>query len=520
MNIAEIADREVIKLEKAPSLTAGVATANAGRRLYELGNKGLFESTTAPRAGREYAGESCDHGYDSTGSALIRFVGAALLALALLAVPAPGNAQSFYVAINGSDSNPGTVSAPFATFGRAMAAMQASATKTVTIRGGTYSLAGSSLTFSPADTGETWIPYQNETVVIDGGGSGYVYVNRANNLTIEGLTFQNLGPGVNVNGGSGMVLAATGLTIRWNTFLNCYEDCISGGTLYSVIDSNTFNGQSPGNPPGQQYVGAYAAIQLYSSPTNNQITHNLIENTQGGGIALAGDFNRPMVNNAIDRNILINVNINVVDMGAIYVIDTPHTGVGNTITNNIIDGYGGTAYQSNVTKAIYLDNHASNMLIEGNIARGSGTFAIEIHGGDHLSFTNNIFDFSTAINLWGGTQVLYQDYNPSQYGMSANSFNQNIIYFSAGPVPPGLWWDDIPADAGLPNVANNLYYSVSGATIATIPDMNPAIANPQFADPSAGDYSLPSNSPVSNLINWTVLPTDQGPLANPFVKAE
>jgi hypothetical protein len=480
----------------------------------------IFESAVVPRARRDHAEESYYQGYDFAGSTLVKFVAAALLALALLVLPAPGNAQSFYVATSGSDSNPGTVSAPFATFGRAMAAMQASATKTVTIRGGTYSLAGSNLTFSPADTGETWIPYQNETVVIDGGGSGYVYVNGANNLTIEGLTFQNLGPGVNVNGGSGMVLAAISLTIRWNTFLNCNEDCISGGTLYSVIDSNTFNGQSPGNPPGQQYIGTYAAIQLYSSPTNNQITHNLIENTQGGGIALAGDFNRPMVNNIIDRNILINVNTNVVDMGAIYVIDTPHTGVGNRITNNIIDGYGGTAYRSNVTKAIYLDNHASNMLVQGNICRGSGTFAIEIHGGDHLLFINNIFDFSTDVNQWDGTQIVYQDNNPSQYGMSANAFGENLFYFSAGPVPsssPGLWWIDIPVNAAPPIVANNLYYSVSGATVPTTPDENPLIANPEFTNPSAGDYSMPSNSPAYSAINWTTLPTDQGPLANPFV---
>src|SRR5437667_6379351 len=225
---------------------------------------------------------------DRSFSSLSAFVGAAIVGLALLVSPADSNAQTFYVAKNGSDNNPGTLSAPFATFGRAQAAMRGSAVKTVTIRGGTYSLAGSSLTFNAADTGETWIPFQTETVVLDGGGSGYIWTNTANNLTIEGLTFENLGPfpfAANGTGISGMVVGGSGLTIRWNRFLNCYEDCISGWLSYSVIDSNTFDGQFPGHPPNGQYSFAYAAIQLWSGPNNNQITHNLIQNMQGGGIS-------------------------------------------------------------------------------------------------------------------------------------------------------------------------------------------------------------------------------------------
>ena len=483
------------------------------KRMLRAGKVGLDTmSLVAHRVARWLVGARDRRAF----SPLHIFVGAGLAVLSMVAGPAAGNAQSFYVATNGSDSNPGTLAAPFATFGAAMAAMEASTTKTVTILGGTYSIAGG-LVFSPADAGETWIPYQNQTVILDGGGSGYVYTNSANNLTIEGLTFQNLGPGVNVNGGSGLVLAGTSLTIRWNTFLNCNQDCISGSALYSVIDSNTFNGQSPGNPPGQQYIGAYAAIQLYSSPSNNQITHNLIENTQGGGIYMAGDYNRQMANNVIDRNILINVNSSVVDMGAIYMIDTPHTAVGNVITNNIINGYGGSNYQSNVSKAFYLDNHMSNALVSGNIVSGSGTFLIEIHGGNNNSIANNIFDMSTAENQWDGSQIAYQDFETSsEYGMSGNSFNQNIIYFSAGPVPPFLWWTDIPTNAASPNVANNLYYAVSGAAVPSAPDVNPAFANPQFANEPAGNYSMPAGGPAYALINWTTLPTDQGPVANPF----
>jgi hypothetical protein len=472
--------------------------------------------STVKRGAREFARALADQlafiRQDRSFSS-VRLIGAMLLALALL-VSAGANAQSFYVATNGNDGNPGTLSAPFGTFGRAQAAMRASGIKTVTIRGGTYSLAGSSLTFNPSDSGETWIPYPDETVVLDGGGSGYVWTNSANNLTIEGLTFQNLGRGV--NDGSGMVVTGTGLTIRWNRFLNCYQDCLSGALASSLIDSNIFDGQSPGNPPNRQYSYAFSAIDLWASPHDNQISHNLIQNTQGGGVNLHAGDNTSMSNNVIDRNIIRNVNTNVTDSGAIYLIDTPHNGVANRIANNIIDGNGGTSYQTNITKAVYLDNYASNVLITGNVFRGVGTHAIQIHGGDHNWVMNNVFDLSGAANQWNGAQFLYQDYSPSLYGMTSNTFNMNLIYFS-GSTPGQLWWFDLPGNAAFPYVVNNDYWSATGASVPTDPEPNPDFFDPLFANPPAGDYSIPANSLAYLRLNWTTLPTDQGPLPNPFV---
>jgi hypothetical protein len=217
----------------------------------------------------------------------------------------------------------------------------------------------------------------------------------------------------------------------------------------------------------------------------------------------------------VDRNIIRNINSNVIDSGAIYLIDTPHTGVGNRISNNIIDGYGGSTHQTNITKAFYIDNYASNVLIWGNIVRGVGTFAVQFHGGDHNWVINNVFDLSGAANQWDGTQFLYQDYSDGAHGMGANILNMNLIYFS-GSAPKALWLFDIPGNDARPLVVNNLYWSATGASVPTDPDANPGITDPQFANPSAGDYSMPPASPAYTRINWTTLPTDQGPLPNPF----
>src|SRR5439155_7948696 len=104
--------------------------------------------------------------------------------------------------------------------------------------------------------------------------------------------------------GAGMYVKGSGHTVRWNKFLNCMISCLSGsGLTNTVIDSNTIDGQSPGNPAGST-SSAYSAIDIWYGSSNNRITHNLITNTQGGGIAFAaGASDPPNNNNIVDRNI-------------------------------------------------------------------------------------------------------------------------------------------------------------------------------------------------------------------------
>ena len=97
--------------------------------------------------------------------------------------PAPRTAPApveYFVATSGSDSSPGTVSAPFATLERAQTAVRALKVKglpangvAVTIRGGTYRRT-STLTLTSADSGTSTIPvvwraYPGETVRLTGG---------------------------------------------------------------------------------------------------------------------------------------------------------------------------------------------------------------------------------------------------------------------------------------------------------------------------------------------------------------
>lgn len=404
--------------------------------------------------------------------------------------------------------NSSNTDGPFQTLTRAQAAMRASSTvKATTLRAGTYSIAAV-WSLNWADSGELWISYPKETVVLDGGGTGGVNLSNVNHIGFKGLTFQNTGAtGLFFNAGNA-------ITVRWNTFDNCNISCIRGsGITNSIIDSNTIDGQAPGNPSGST-SGFFSAITLWYGSSNNQITHNLIEDCQGGGIQVTTGLTDPPINgNIVDRNVLQNVDTNVVDAGAIYIVDESHSSTGNQITNNIIDGNGGVYYPTDWTKAIYVDDEMSNVLVSGNLCRSCGEYAWQIHGGDHNTITNNIFDLSVAGTIAG----LYQsDSQSTDYEMVGNVVKGNIIFFSGAP-PKALYQVGMAngyRDA-LPAVSENLYYSASGAIIpntGALLDSSPFYANPEFSDPSAGNYTMPSSSPAYKLIGFQPLPTDQGPL--------
>ena len=453
----------------------------------------------------------------------VRLAQMLLVAVLLTRSASLAAATTFYVsAANGNDNWSGTLAAPnstntdgpFQTLLRGKTAMENSATiKTVTLRAGTYSVAAN-FSFNWQDSGETWIPYQGELAVIDGAGVGHIASVGATALTIEGLVFQNLTDG-------GLTLDNHGHTIRWNTFRNCETQCLSGGGMTdSVIDSNTFERQFPGNPAGN-VATAYTAIVLWWGASNNRVTHNSFHDCEGGGVAFAdGPNDPPMNNNIIDRNLLRNMGTNCFDIGALYIYDASSQSVGNQFTNNVVDGFGGyttstTTSTDNWTKAMYLDDGTSNVLVSGNVFRGCGEYGLQFHGGKNNTIVNNIFDLSA-----GGSQLAFyqQSVQIADNGMPGNTFKNNIVY-SSSAFPASLWRIIISPYDALPINSANLYYSASGAAIPNSDsvDARPTFANPQFSNAAAADYSIPASSPAYSSIAWQTLPTDQGPLPSPFV---
>ncbi len=161
---------------------------------------------------------------------------ASLIVLAALVAPGSAAAAEYYVATTGSDSNAGTIDAPFATLQKG--ADTAVAGDTVYIRGGTYSIttpttSSAGITFTKSGTSDTnrisYFAYPGETPVFD-----------FTNMVISTTGYTH-----------GFVINASwlrfkGLEIRYvpmNTFSNNGVDVLSGGNdIFELLNMHHNSG--------------------------------------------------------------------------------------------------------------------------------------------------------------------------------------------------------------------------------------------------------------------------------------
>lgn len=381
---------------------------------------------------------------------------------------APPSGPAYYVSPNGNDANSGTKSStPFATLEQARSAMRGSSIKTTYVMAGTYTMK-TALILDGTDKGESWLAYPGQTPVLDG--------NKTVNVAIQ--------------------VGGDEITIRWLTIQNFTQCGIKGSNVSGLyIDSNTIKDIT-------STAWGQASVELGGSIKKGKITHNLIERAGYSGMeinAVAGD---DISNLLIDMNVIHDACLTVADCGGIYVMDRSHASTGVTITNNVVGNYGNSTNQG---VGIYLDDQLSNVTVKSNIVYGTGSWAFQIHGGDHNTFSSNIFDISKVPSLG-----LYDDISTStdktltNFGMAGNTFQCNIIYSSSTP-PAELWTygNEGLALKGMviakPVVSSNIYWGTNGSLPNTgaIVDSSPAVTNPQLVDPAKADYRFKSGPPTS-----------------------
>jgi parallel beta-helix repeat protein len=426
--------------------------------------------------------------------------------------------------VNGNDSSgDGTAADPFATLARAQQAMEDSSIHTTYVEGGTYDLT-SNLNLTSADDGMAFIAAPGQTPVLNGGAAGLtnlITLNGANNVTLQGLTFENTGSAY--ADGAVALTNSTGDNIVGNLFNNndtgvslmaSNNNVISGneidnsvtagvsvtsGSSNNTIDSNEISGTTlQGTGTGS------AAISLMNGGSDNSITHNAISNTAGSAILIvtwtpssAGDYN---TSDTVAYNSIINANSATSgwsvegsgptqDAGAIDLGNTPGTNMNINIDNNYIDTL--TDPSTGLDVGIYLDEWTSGVTATNNIVVG-GNLGFEIHGGSNDVLTNNIFDIGP--NTTGSADGLIQSNPGGAFAfMTGDVVSQNIFNSTATGTQTAYWVID-----GSANVSNNLYYNTNGQPINTGGvDSNPISGNPQFANPSGGDFSLGSGSAAS-----------------------
>jgi len=449
---------------------------------------------------------------------------------------------TYYVSTGGSDSNAGTLGAPFLTLTKCQMAMQGGSTQVCTIEGGTYTLAAN-LIFTASDNGEMWIAGFGDTSIIDGASTYQMTAIGVTGLTIEGIIFKHLNPsatnsnaGFSVGYNGGSFSAVTGLVFRWNAIdfagvTSGKGQLIEAPNLHSsLIDSNTFENQL--FPVGAESAQG-GAIELWDGASGNTFSHNLCSNLYGYCVQIVSSSGALCNNNSVDRNIAKNTNQQSIDMGAFYIYDVsnspnPGSAVGNSFNNNEVFGNQSSNGANPGVSAYYLDTYANNVTLIGNVCNKCGDWALHLNSLSNATIKNNIFDIST-LTPNAGAYVAFLSMSTANSG---SSFTNNIIYNGRawahfGSVP-SLWWLLGRGVVPPATIDNNLYYSPSGSAPkpsgivggggpANVNDTNPHNANPLFVNPSANNYALSANSPAYSDIAWSALPTDQGPVDSPFV---
>lgn len=383
---------------------------------------------------------------------------------------APPSGSAYYISPSGNDANSGTTpSTPFATLEQARSAMRGSSTKTTYLLAGTYTMKAA-LILDSTDKGESWLAYPGQAPVLDG------------NKTVK--------VAIDVTGDD--------ITIRWLTIQSFTECGIKGRYVSGLfIDSNTIR-----DITSTPIDGGQAPVELGGSVKMGKITHNLIERAGYAGIEVNAEAGDDISNLLIDMNVVRDT-CTVADCGGIYVMDRSHANTGVMVTNNVVGNHGSATNQG---VGIYLDDEMSNATVKNNVVYGTGNWDFLIHGGDHNTFTNNIFDMSKVPSLG-----LYEDITHTtsatplaNFGMAGNTFQCNIVYSSSAP-PAALWdyGNDGLALKGWiiakPAVSANVYWGTSGSLPNTgaIVDSNPTAADPRFVDPSNANYRFKSGPPAS-----------------------
>jgi hypothetical protein len=429
--------------------------------------------------------------------------------------------SAFYVATTGKDSNPGTITAPFLTLGKAQSAMQTSASiKNAVLGPGTYDLSAN-WTWAAADDGETWLAQDGPgTAIVAGNMTYFVSSSGANQLSIYGLVFDSVwdntsfGPGLYFTSGSNIVF-------RWNTISGCKYECLGGsGLSNSVFDSNTIDGQT--TVPKSNPDLWYSAIDFRGwGGTFNAVTisHNKLSQIQGTGIDLEhGPSNPPMTNNVIDNNLLEDVALTCNDCGSLYLYTPSLSSTGNQITNNVTLGVGPPA---DANKCIYLDDGSSYVTLTGNVCgpsakNGVAEYGLFIHGGNDNTARHNVFVVGVTSssytdffgNTWDDEFLVGYQSNAGGFGGTGNVFDQNIAA-ATGAFPKPLWW--INGVIAAPSVSSNDYYSSTGAMVIQYgaTDSAPFVN----VDPDFGSaYQVGTGSEVVKDLAWPALSTTQGPL--------
>lgn len=456
--------------------------------------------------------------------------------ITLLAQPPSG--ITYYVAPGGSDSNPGTITAPFATLQHA--ANVAVAGDTVLARQGVYNAL-----LTPPNSGNatqgpiTFASYPGELATIDGTGlpipggqNGLITLSDLSDVIIEGFEIRNYTTasirqvplGIYITGaGDGVQIVNNHIhdisTTAKTTPRKCGSDAF-GMTVYGTRAPQAItNLVVSGNEMDKLKLGCSETFSLDGNVNGFVVMGNRIHDTDNIGIGAIG-FEKvspdPAYDQARNGEIRGNLVYNITSYGnpdygrqyaadGIYVDGGTQIVIEQNVVHNVDLGIELASEHKTRTSSYVI---ARNNVLYFNNANGMsiGGYGAARGGTDHCTLVNNTL-FSNDTRKTGSGEFQIQWYATN------NLFENNIVY--AGP--QNLLVHNFTTSEAVPAALDhNLYFGPSGAAaalfqwdktryagftkyqMATGQDAHSVFADPLFISTTLPNLGLQPDSPALN----------------------
>ena len=229
---------------------------------------------------------------------------------------------------------------------------------------------------------------------------------------------------------------------------------------------------------------------LCMNARDSVLSHNHIHDLYYSGISCGwrwGYADHPSKNNMIEYNHIHDIGYGwLSDMGGIYTLGVqPGTVLRGNLIHDVTQAhYGGWA--------IYPDEGSSHLVIENNIGYRCGDQCFHQHYGRENIVRNNIFAFGSECMV---RRTRFEDH-------VSFTFEKNIVLSDGQPV---YWGDSL--EKGNMIADFNVVWDLSGDVkwsrtmtneefLALGYEKNSFVADPGFADPRNGDYTLSPDSPA------------------------
>lgn len=399
-----------------------------------------------------------------------------------LSTIAAAHGATYYVSTTGSDSNPGTASAPFQHVSKGVGSA-VNPGDTVIVMNGTYGnegvlapnyvvtlnnsgVAGNPITIMAQNRGQAILDSGNtSTTTTCNGASSYFNLNNASFVVIQGFVIQHAcDSGIQSNN------AAHDITFRWNTiqYIANREVTDQYGRDGIYLNTSEYNFTFDGN--------IFHDIGRTSGITLMQLDHGIYSHAQ---------------NVTITNNVFYNMDrgysIQLADGAANYVI------ANNTFAGGNADGAAG--------QIMYWGGN-TNIAVENNIFYQPNTSALiefeaTISGS---TFNNNI--------IYGVSSIM--DGSTTGITIGTNQIGANPLFVNATSTPPNF-----ELQSGSPAIAGGVALSavsidINGVTRANPPDIGAyqfvsLIVPTTFSLSSLSTASVTAGQTVTVTINGTLL---------------